>query len=223
MPLSKVLVTGAAGALGSSVVETLVANGLKVVATYQPGSKPGPEKSGVEWIAINLTDRGDVKKNLISRSDIDGLVHCAGGFRWAKFESTTESDLDFLMKLNFESAFVVTQALLPSFKKKNLGRMVFISAKSTLQPPLGMSAYCASKAALNAWILSSAEEFKGTGIRMNAILPTIIDTPANRKDMGEKEAAKWVKPEAIASLVLDLLKDKNTSIQGALIPISGEL
>jgi NAD(P)-dependent dehydrogenase (short-subunit alcohol dehydrogenase family) len=220
--LRRVLITGAAGALGSAVVTKFVTAGDAVIAIHSPAEKP-PAIAGVEWMPADLTDRKSVF-DLFSRvGELDAVIHCAGGFRFAMIEALTLEDIKFLVALNFEAAFYVAGAAIPVLRKKKEGTLLFISAAATLNPAPGMSAYAATKAAVNAMVVSLGAELKNDGVRVNAVMPSTIDTPANRKSMPNADATKWVPAEEIAELLYDLTLPKSRSITGALIPITGRV
>jgi len=176
---------------------------------------------------MDLSEPQSIRQGLLSDAmrgtPIDALVHCAGGFRFAEVEKTSDEDLDFLIDANFRSAFYLLRELLPGMKDRKRGRVVLISSRATLQPAAGMGAYCATKAALNALVGSLAEETRAHGINVNALLPTVIDTPANRRDMAKADFSKWVRPEAIAAIVSSLLGTWGDPVHGALIPVAGRL
>jgi NAD(P)-dependent dehydrogenase (short-subunit alcohol dehydrogenase family) len=113
--------------------------------------------------------------------------------------------------------------LLPPMKKRGFGRIVLVSARATLNPPAGMSAYAASKAGLNALVSSVAEELKDFDININAVMPSMIDTLANRRDMPKADFKKWVSPDALAEIIFSLTQPWGKPIHGALIPVAGRL
>ena len=221
------LVTGAEGALGSEVIAALLESGAKrVYATYlhaEPRHLSTLQgHSAVEWLQVDVTHSDSVKR-VIAPLQVDGLVHCAGGFRYSTVEEVTDGDLDLLLSLNLKSAFLLARALVPGMKARNFGRMVFISAKATLAPGAGMGPYTASKIGLNALTLALAEELKAYDINVNAVLPSIIDTPANRKDMPQADFSKWVTPQALAKFIVSLTQNGSQPVHGALIPVSGRV
>jgi NAD(P)-dependent dehydrogenase (short-subunit alcohol dehydrogenase family) len=218
----RVLITGASGALGQAVLEKFRARGDQVFAIYHPEHKP-PALSGVEWLAADLTQRKSVDAIFARVDGLDAVVHCTGGFRFAMADETSTEDLRFLTALNFESSFFLASAAIPDMKKRRKGTLLFISALATQNPTAGVSAYAATKAAINAMVASLAVELKSYGIQVNAVLPSVIDTPANRKDMPHADPSKWVSPEDIADLLYDLTMTKSKSITGALIPITGRM
>ena len=218
----RILVTGATGALGRSVLEKFTKCGDSVVAVHTPNQKPG-SMAGVEWVAADLTQRKSVFDLFARVDDLDAVVHCAGGFRFGMIGDISAEDFRFLTSLNFESSYYVASAAVPAMKKRKKGTLLFISSFATLNPASGMSAYAATKAAINGMVTSLAVELKNDGIRVNAILPSVIDTPANRKDMPHADTSKWVSPDDIAELLYDLTLSKSKSITGALIPITGRV
>ena len=220
MKSMKVLITGARGVLGSSVLQKYAQTGAKVYGVDLPGEFQNSH--GAEFIPLDLSDSKSVQSAL-SGLDVDVLVHCAGGFRFAMTEQITDADMDFLWNANLRSGIVLARELLPGMKKKNFGRMVFVSARATQAPGVGVGAYAATKAGLNMLVGSIADETKDFDINVNAVLPTIIDTPNNRSDMPQADFTKWVKPDEISEIVYGLTSPWGKPIHGALIPVAGRL
>jgi len=218
----KVVITGATGTLGHAVLTRFLEAGDSIIAIHAPNQKV-PPTPGVEWFGLDLTVRKSVLDFFSKLTDVDVVVHCAGGFRFGQIDSLSSEDFRFLTSVNFESSFFVASGAVPAMKKRKKGVLLFVSSKATLTPASGMSAYAASKAAINAMVLSLAEELKADGIRVNAVLPSVIDTPTNRKDMPHADTTKWVSPEDISEILYDLTLSKAKSITGALIPISGRM
>lgn len=219
----KVLITGAQGALGSRVVDRFLESGFQVTGTIIPNKiESAVDRPNLEWLPVDLADTQSVKKQISGRA-FDILIHCAGGFRYLPIEQVNDEDLDFLMNTNLRSAFLLAREVIPSMKRENFGRIVLISARATLQAGAGMAPYAASKAGLNVLTSALAEETKSFDINVNAILPTIIDTPANRKDMPHAHYADWVSPEQLAEIIFWLTSPFGKPIHGALIPVSGRL
>jgi NAD(P)-dependent dehydrogenase (short-subunit alcohol dehydrogenase family) len=218
----KIVITGATGALGQCVLARFRGAGDAVIALHAPTQKPAAI-DGVEWVAVDVTQRKAVHDFFSKAGDFDAVVHCAGGFRWGHIEDIGPEDFRFLLALNLESSFYVASAVVPAMKKKKNGVLLFISSRATMHPATGMSAYAASKAGVNALVTTLAEELKGDGVRVNAVLPSVIDTPANRKDMPHADMTKWVSPEDLAEVLYDLTLSKSKSITGALIPVYGRI
>jgi NAD(P)-dependent dehydrogenase (short-subunit alcohol dehydrogenase family) len=202
------------------MIKKFAESGAKVIGTDLPGDFKSMK--GVEFVPANLFDTKDIKAAL-SELDVDVLVHCAGGFRFAMADQTSDADLDFLINANLKSGIILAREFLPGMKKKNFGRMVFVSSRATFAPGVGVSAYAATKAGLNALVGSLAEETKDFNINVNAVLPTVIDTPTNRKDMPDADYNKWVKPEQLTEIVHSLTSEWGQPIHGALIPVAGRL
>jgi NAD(P)-dependent dehydrogenase (short-subunit alcohol dehydrogenase family) len=226
--LKTVLITGARGALGQHVVRKFSDAGIRVIGAVAPGQPDRPaDTDAIRWIEVDVTDsasvRGALAKLQAERIDVDGLIHCAGGFRYLTAEQNSDQELDFLFDVNLRSAFLLVRELLPAMKSRGFGRIVLVSAKASLNPGAGVSAYAASKAGLNALVASLAEETRDFDINVNAVLPTMIDTPANRRDMPKADFGKWVAPGALASIIFSLTQPWGQPIHGALIPVAGRL
>lgn len=225
-----VLVTGAEGALGRVVAGKFSAEGFSVFGTHLPSVAASalPAVSGIRWVPVDVTAAASVRamfgtgQGKVSEP-LDVLVHCVGGFRYAPLDETSDQDLEFLLNANLRSALLLLREILPGMKQRGFGRIVLISARSTLSPSAGMSVYAATKAALNALTAALADELKAHDININAVLPSIIDTPANRKDMPKADFTKWVRPEALADIIFTLTHDLGRPIHGALIPVAGRV
>ena len=216
-----VLITGATGALGSAVLARYQRAGQPIVALHH-GEAPGQAAGDVRWVRANVTDPASMHQALQGLS-VDQLVHCAGGFRFAHADQTSDQDLDFLLGTNLRSAFYLVRELLPGMKERNYGRLVFVSSRQTMAPGAGMAAYAASKAGLNALVSSLAEETKKHDINVNAVLPTVIDTPANRRDMPKADISQWVSTESLAEIIFSLTDAWGKPMNGALVPVAGRL
>jgi NAD(P)-dependent dehydrogenase (short-subunit alcohol dehydrogenase family) len=151
---------------------------------------------------------------------IDVLLHLAGGWRGGQTVAETALDeLDFLLSLNLKSTFLACRAVLPHMMAQGWGRIVAVGARSAVQPQRRSGAYAASKAGLIALIEAIAAEVKGSGVTANVVLPSTIDTPANRQSMPKADFTKWVPPHDIAAAMLYLCSDEAASISGACLPL----
>ena len=226
-----VVVTGASGALGGAVVDHLARFGNQVVGldinAPGPGALVADERaSTVKWLNLDLTDGAAVETAIqtveTEVGPIDGFVHCAGGFRWSKIDEISLEEIDFLVDLNLRSSLYVARSVLKAMKKRDAGRLIFISSRSTISPGAGEGAYAATKAALNALTQSLADEVKATEITVNALQPSVIDTPANREAMPNADFSTWVPREHLVDLICYLLAPQSVSISGSLIAVSGK-
>ncbi|QDG53702.1 SDR family NAD(P)-dependent oxidoreductase [Persicimonas caeni] len=227
--LQTVVVTGAKGALGSTVAERFLQAGCTVVGVDLGLGNDGKpfadtERDNLHWIEINLSEAQAVRDGVAAIADevgpIDAVVNCAGGFRWTLIGDAKDEDIDFLIDANLRSALLLVREVVPGMKERDYGRVVLISSKSTLNPGTGEGPYAATKAALNALTKSVAAEVAELDVTINAVLPSIIDTPANREEMPDADHDKWVKREQLAELIYSLTQSVGEPINGALIPVS---
>lgn len=223
---SVIVVTGAAGALGAQVIETLAHAGLGVIGIDKSDKIPHGETLRLALGGVDLVDAAstqsafaEIKKAI---GEIDGLVNIAGGFRWETVQKGGIDTWDLLYQMNLRTAFLACQAALPLFRPSG-GAIVNIGAAASQKAGLGMGAYAASKAGVARLTESLAEELKDKGIRVNAILPSIIDTPANRKEMADAAFDRWVTPASLAEVIQFLLSAASRDITGALIPVTGRV
>lgn len=216
-----VIVTGAAGILGKAVAKTLRAAGHSVtgIDRAEVGDGEGAYLGGVD-----LTDpqaaKAAVEQAIASQGAISGLVNVAGTFRWETVADGTDASWSMLFDINLRTAVNAVRAALPSLREGG-GGIVSIGAASALKAAAGMGAYAASKAGVAKLTEALAEEEKDNAIRVNAVLPSIIDTPANRADMADADFSRWVAPEAVASVIAFLLSDGASAVTGACIPVTG--
>jgi NAD(P)-dependent dehydrogenase (short-subunit alcohol dehydrogenase family) len=223
---SIIVVTGVGGALGSQVAEVLAQSGLGVVGIDRAASVPHSQAMALAIGGIDLVDEtstqgafAQVKQTL---GEIDGLVNIAGGFRWEKVEMGSSDTWDLMYRMNVRTALSACRAALPLFRSSG-GSIINIGATAGLKAALGMAAYAASKAGVARLTESLAEELKDRRIRVNAILPSIIDTPANRKEMPDAAFDRWVSPASMAEVIKFLLSPASRDITGALIPVTGRV
>lgn len=224
----RIVVTGAFGALGSKVGLGVHAAGATVVCIdFAPISK-APSSIADYWLLgdVDLGSAGAASQALQSATQrmggLDGIVNIAGGFRWEKIEGGGVETWDQLYNINLRTAVNAVQAALPLLHRP-AGRVVNVGAAGAIKAATGMGAYAASKAGVAKLTEALADELKDSGVCVNAVLPSIIDTPANRADMPAADHERWVKPEQIADLVVFLLSDHASAITGALIPIAGRV
>lgn len=226
-----IVVTGAGGALGGTVVDQFAQYGDEVIGWDVNAPGPGAlvedeRRNTVQWMKADLTDPGIVEDAVETVEQevgaIDAVVHCAGGFRWSHIDDISTEDIDFLVDTNLRSSLYVARSVLERMKPRKEGRMVFISSRSTISPAAGEAAYAATKAGLNALTRSLADEVKDSEITVNALQPSVIDTPDNREEMSDADFSKWVPRSELAQLIEYLLGEQARSISGSLITVSGQ-
>ncbi|MGH7025327.1 MAG: SDR family oxidoreductase [Caulobacteraceae bacterium] len=219
-----IAVTGAAGALGARVVQRLGEAGARVAALDLAAEIPGEPALALAGVALDDPEAAMAAMARIEAGfgRLDGLVNIAGGFRWQTLADGDLATWDLMYAMNLRSAVATTQAALPLLRAVR-GAIVNVGAAAAVKAGAGFGAYAASKAGVARLTEALAEELRGDGVRVNAILPTIIDTPANRRDMPKADFSKWVTPDEIGAAVEFLLSAEASGITGALLPVSGRV
>ncbi|MDE0186618.1 MAG: SDR family NAD(P)-dependent oxidoreductase [Candidatus Poribacteria bacterium] len=232
-PSRSAVVTGGTGALGAAVTQALLKEGCKVAIPVTSNrhisdfeQKIGRLKSRVMTVSADLTVESEVENFFQTVIDdlghIDILANIAGGFFGGVPVADTDLEKwDFMMDLNLKATFLCCKAVIPQMIERRYGKIVNVSARAGLSGIAGLGAYCASKSGLRVLTESIAEEVKDSGINVNSILPSIIDTPANRKAMPDEDHSRWVSPSDIAKVILFLTSDDSAIINGAAIPVYG--
>ena len=219
----RVLVTGAAGALGSVVAPTLRAAGHAVLAVDRQWPSPdGPDQRTLDLGSAADTDQ--LFAQIARTEPLHGVAHLVGGFAMGKeVHEATDADWDAMWQLNVSFAVRVVRAALPLLRARGTGSLVLVSAATALpgaEPDYGVGPYVVSKAAVASLVRVTAAELVGTGVRINAIAPTIIDTPANRAAMPDADPQTWVPRERIAETIAYLLSDAAQNVTGQVIRLS---
>ncbi len=229
-PAPVVVITGAFGALGRTVAQAFAARGARLALLDVAPQPPTVvrEMLGLAPLlfgGVDLTDLQATRRVMdaaVTRfGGIDVLVNVAGGFRWERLEEGDPETWDQLYAMNLRTAVVCCKAALPAMLERGAGRIVNIGAGAAARATAGMGAYAASKAGVQRLTESLADELKDRGITVNAILPSIIDTPRNRADMPDADFSRWVAPEAIAEVIAFLASDAARAVTGAAIPVTG--
>jgi NAD(P)-dependent dehydrogenase (short-subunit alcohol dehydrogenase family) len=227
------LVAGGTGGLGRAVTLAFLEKGFQVAVPYGAPEKwealqnaAGAGKANLEGFRVDVTDDAAVKELVTTvvakHGVIDALINAIGGYAGGiKLWEMDPKVLDKMLALNLRSGFLLAREVVPVMLKQGNGAIVNVAAKAAFDHGAGASAYAASKAAAVAMIDSLAADLKGTGVRVNSILPSIIDTDANRKAMPGSDTAKWPEPEDIAKVVLFLCSESAKVIHGAAIPVYG--
>lgn len=224
-----IVVTGAFGALGHAVVAAARAEGWRVAALDHAAHADAAALVGPDGYAEGGVDLGDAKAAALAMARvaealgrIDALVNIAGGFRWETLVGGKPESWDFMLRVNLLTAVNATRGALPHILLTGPGAVVNVGAGAAVKAGAGMGPYAASKAGVHRFTESLAEELKGK-VTVNAVLPSTIDTPANRKDMPDADFSKWVTPEEVAAVILFLASDKARAVTGALIPVNGRV
>ena len=220
-----VVVTGGHGILGRAVVEAALSAGMNVALIDHAEGQPGPD-GAFDVSGVDLTDaqaaEAAIGKVAHHFGGIDALLNIAGGFVWQTVEDDKPA-WDRMFTLNLTTALNTTRAALPHLKASSEGRIVNVGAAGALKAAGGMGAYAASKSAVHRLTESLAEELKSTSVTVNAVLPSILDTPQNRKDMPNADPAKWVAPSDLAAVILFLASPASRAVTGALVPVTGRV
>jgi NAD(P)-dependent dehydrogenase (short-subunit alcohol dehydrogenase family) len=223
-----IAITGAFGVLGSAVAKAACANGDKVAlidfAWTVPANCPG---EALVLGGVDLTDpekaAGAIQAVVDKLGGLDALLNIAGGFKWETFEDGSHQSWSDLYRLNVVTAANASRAAIPFLKRSAAGRIVNVGSAAALKAGHGMGAYAASKSGVHALTQALAEELKATNITVNAVLPSIIDTPANRADMPKADPADWVSPKDLAAVILFLASEEARAVTGALLPVTGKV
>ena len=229
-----VLVAGGTGGLGRAVSLAFLHEGAKVIVTYREQTEfdtltreAGATGASLQGDQVDVTDEATLRqfidRVIAEHSRLDALVNAVGGYAGGVNLWELETKVfDQMFALNLRSGYVLARAAIPVMLKQKHGVIVNVASKAALDHAAGAAAYAASKAAAVALMDSLAAEVKGTGVRVNSILPSIIDTEPNRKAMPKADFAKWPKPEEIARVILFLCSDEAKLIHGAAVPVYGD-
>jgi NAD(P)-dependent dehydrogenase (short-subunit alcohol dehydrogenase family) len=224
-----VLVSGGTGALGRAVVRELLESGARVVSTWVSERTRDSlldefgEPDGVQLVQADLSrDEGAAAAvEAASGGRLTGLVNLAGGFAsGGRLHEAPPEEFQRQLELNLMTAMRLTRAALPKLIEGG-GSVVCVGTKAALHPFPGASGYIVSKAALVALVRTLAIEYRDDGVRVNAILPSVVDTPANRAAMPDADHSSWVPPSEIATVISFLLSPDSAPVSGALMPVYG--
>lgn len=226
------LVTGGTGGLGRAVTLALLHEGAPVIATYIKKDEADALRDAVgthahlELLPLDATDeaacRALVDGITARHGHLDILVNAIGGYASGTVWETDPKIYQLMLTLNLHAGFNLARTVVPTMLRQKSGSVVNIASKAALDHAAGAGAYAASKAAALALFDCLAQDVKGTGVRVNSVLPSIIDTEPNRKAMPTADFSKWPKPEEIAQVILFLCSPEAKLIHGAAIPVYGE-
>jgi NAD(P)-dependent dehydrogenase (short-subunit alcohol dehydrogenase family) len=221
-----IVVTGASGALGKVVAEIALTRGARVAGVDHAPSQVAATPNRIELGGVDLTDAAQALQAIDAAvahfGRLDALINIAGGFA---FEMVAEGDpktWQRMYALNVLTALNASRAAIPHLAAASAGRIVNVGAMGALQAGSGMGAYAASKAGVHRLTEALATEWKGK-ITVNAVLPSTIDTAANRASMPKADFGKWVSPQELTDVILFLASDAASAVTGALLPVSGRV
>ncbi len=229
-----VVVTGGTGALGLAVVEAFFKAGATVYVSFIIAQEVEALKTrlGADAEKVNILEcdlanaesvRNFVDMILQKSGRIDALVNVVGGYSGGPaIHETDERDFDFMMKLNLKTAFLISKIVLPHMIRKGHGKIVHVASRTGLRGEATVGPYSISKAGVIRLTETIADEVKEFGVNCNCIMPSVIDTEANRQAMRDADFSKWVKPEEIAKVILFLCSEDARVINGAAIPVYGQ-
>jgi NAD(P)-dependent dehydrogenase (short-subunit alcohol dehydrogenase family) len=219
-----IIVTGGFGVLGQAVAEAFIAAGDKVSRVDFVPTAHTPLPGALDVGGVDLTDVAATQvaldKIAAAHGGLDVLVNVAGGFIWETLEGGSIDSWARMQSMNLISNATITRLALPLLQMSAAGRVINIGAGAAIKAGMGMGAYAASKSGVHRLTEALAEELAGTSVTVNAVLPSIIDTPTNRSDMPDADTAQWVQPAALAEVILFLASPAARAITGALIPVT---
>lgn len=230
-----VLITGATGALGRVVARHFAATGVRLALTARQqraldelAAELGLPAECLLTFAADLAVAKEVAALMEAVAarwgGVDILLNLAGGWRGgARLAELSEEEWVATLEMNLHSAFLINRAVLPYMLSRGWGRIINIASRAAAEPAARQAAYNVAKAGIVSLTASIAAEYRRQGIAANAILPSIIDTPQNRAQMPDADVSRWVKPEALAALMLHLCSEEGGQLNGAAIPVYGRL
>ena len=223
-------ITGASGVLGSAVAKAAAERGARVALIDFADHAEVLKDCGPDALmlgGVDLTDAVAASAAIDAVAErfggLDALINVAGGFKWETLEDSLMAGWHRLFLMNVQTAANSSRAAIPYLRRSAAGRIVNIGANGALKAAAGMGPYAAAKAGVHALTESLAEELKADGVTVNAVLPSIIDTPTNRADMPKADFASWVSPSELAAAILFLASEEASAITGALLPVTGRV
>jgi NAD(P)-dependent dehydrogenase (short-subunit alcohol dehydrogenase family) len=218
-----VLVAGGTGYLGQAVVRELLGSGYDVTATWVvERERERLASEPVELVEADLFEPDQVDAAVAAVGELEAVVNLVGGYaEGPRVHETDPDEFDSLVRLNLRPGYLLARAAMPRLIERGGGAFVGVSARAALRPFPGAAAYIAAKAAVLAFIQALDAEYKRDGIRCNAILPSVIDTPPNREAQPDADHSKWVTPAEIAKVVRFLVSDESGPMSGAAVPVYG--
>ena len=225
----QVLIAGGTGGLGLGVTPVILARGAEITIPYHNAREvdrlksylPPADLARIRFVLADLRDENSVTQLIDGMGRVDALVQLVGGFAMGKTHEYSFEAWKHDFDLNLNVTFLLCKHSLRRMLETGYGRIVTVGSRGAVQPSGQLAAYCASKAGVVALTQAIADETKGTNITANVVLPSIIDTPANRAAMGSENANQWVKPESLGEAIAFLASEAAKDIRGAAIPVYG--
>jgi NAD(P)-dependent dehydrogenase (short-subunit alcohol dehydrogenase family) len=227
-----IVITGGLGALGSAVAEAAAKRGASIALLDHAQTVPEgfAERLGAKTLIVGGIDLTSLTAAETAMASIkakfgrlDALLNIAGGFQFDTLADGKVDNWDRMYAMNVKTALNACRAALPYLLESGAGRIINVGAQSALHAASGFGPYAASKSAVHRMTESLADELKLKGVTVNAVLPSIIDTPMNRRDMPTADFSRWVAPADLAAVMLFLASDEAKAVTGALIPVSGRV
>jgi NAD(P)-dependent dehydrogenase (short-subunit alcohol dehydrogenase family) len=222
-----VVVTGGLGVLGRAVIDAARAKGARIASVDHSALPADAPKADLHLCGVDLTDPSQAERAMAAVRERLGAIHVlfniAGGFAWETLESGEASTWSRMQAMNLHTAVNASRAALPHLRESGAGRIVNVGAAGAVKAAAGMGPYAASKAGVHRFTEALAEELKADGVTVNAVLPSIIDTPQNRADMPDADPAAWVAPSDLAAVMLFLASREARAVTGALAPVTGRV
>lgn len=223
------LITGGTGGLGSGVVQRFLTDGWRVVVPWvqERELERLPDNEALELVQADLFEPDSVQSVVAAAAaDADAplgaVVNLVGGFAaGSRMHETPIEEFEAQFRLNLRPAYLVVQAAVPRLIDAGGGAIVCVSTRAALKPFSGAAGYIASKAAVLGFVRALDAEYRDDGIRANAILPSVIDTPGNRASQPDADASKWVTPDEIAGVIAFLCSEQSAPLSGAEVPVYG--
>jgi NAD(P)-dependent dehydrogenase (short-subunit alcohol dehydrogenase family) len=223
-----VLVAGGTGALGAAVLRELLDSGYAVTTTWmvererERVERDFADEHGLSLVEADLMEPADAERAVDSVEDLGAVVNLVGGFAAGpRVHETDPDEFERLLKLNLRPGFLLARAAMPRLIEAGGGAFIGVSARPALRPFPGAAPYVTAKAAVLAFVQALDADYRADGIRCNAILPSVIDTPANRAAQPDADFSKWVQPAEIANVIRFLISDESAPTSGAAIPVYG--
>ncbi|MEM9007235.1 MAG: 3-oxoacyl-ACP reductase FabG [Cyanobacteria bacterium P01_F01_bin.86] len=224
-----VLITGGTGGLGLGVTAVALAQGANLTLTYIKPQEVDRLKVAISAVDLerirlvptDLSDEAAVISLINSHTRLDATIHLVGGFSMGATADFSYADWRAAIELNLHTTFLICKHSLRKMLQQDYGRIVTVGSRGAAQPAGQLAAYCAAKAGVVALTQAIADEAKGTGVTANVVLPSIIDTPANRAAMGDAEVAQWVQPQSLGEVICFLASEAARDIRGAAVPVYG--